>query len=183
VSADEVTAARLGVRHLAHLGHRRIGFAAGPRRYLPTQRKLEGYLLGLREAFGEADADLVVESVFSVEGGHVAAGELLDRGVTGVLAASDLMAIGALRAARERGLGVPEDVSVVGYDDIWPAAFTDPPLTTLRQPVRAMGPSAASALVAEITEPGSARGEYVFRPELIVRGSTGPCQTPVAIPT
>jgi LacI family transcriptional regulator, repressor for deo operon, udp, cdd, tsx, nupC, and nupG len=117
-----------------------------------------------------------VEAPYTVEGGHVAGARLLDEGATGLLAGSDLMALGAVRAARERGLGVPADVSVVGYDDIPLAPYTDPPLTTLRQPVRAIGAAVATMLSqrlggAEVPD----HGEYLFRPDLIVRGSTGPC--------
>ena len=83
------------------------------------------------------------------------------------------MALGAIRAARSRGLEVPDDVSVVGFDDSPLIAFTDPPLTTVRQPVLAMGHAAVSALVAEISGTPASRIELKFHPELIVRGSTG----------
>jgi LacI family transcriptional regulator, repressor for deo operon, udp, cdd, tsx, nupC, and nupG len=179
VSADEAAAAELGVRHLVDLGHRRIGLASGPRRYQPSQRRLAGYLRGIEAAFGSADESLVVDALYSVEGGQLAMSRLLELGVTGVLAASDLMALGAVRAVRERGLSVPGDVSVVGYDDTTLMAFTDPPLTTLRQPVRAMGEAAAAALV-QLMQHSGAPGEYLFRPELVVRGSTGPCRDRVA---
>jgi LacI family transcriptional regulator, repressor for deo operon, udp, cdd, tsx, nupC, and nupG len=180
VCADDVAAAELGVRHLADLGHRRIGFASGPQRYVPSQRKLAGYLRGVEGLGLGVDEELIAETVYSVEGGQLAMARLLDRGVTGVLAGSDLMALGAIRAAKERGLSVPEDVSVVGYDDIALAAYTHPPLTTLRQPVRAMGTAAANLLVAAIEGARSGPGaeEYVFRPELIARGSSGPCREP-----
>ena len=96
VCADDVAAAALGVRHLVDLGHERIGFAAGPLRYVPSQRKLDGYRRGVEAAGLQADDDLVVETVYSVEGGQVAMTRLLERGATGVLAGSDLMAIGAM---------------------------------------------------------------------------------------
>ena len=82
------------------------------------------------------------------------------------------MALGAIRAIREKGLRVPEDVSVVGYDDSPLIAFTDPPLTTVRQAVPAMGAAAVRALLDEINGTPAPRAEYVFRPELVVRGST-----------
>ena len=107
-----------------------------------------------------------------MEGGEAAAGRLLDRGVTGIVCGSDLMALGAIRAARQRGLSVPGDVSVVGYDDSPLIAFTDPPLTTVRQPVAAMAVAAVRALVDEINGHGAPHSEYLFRPELVVRGST-----------
>jgi alanine racemase len=117
--------------------------------------------------------EMVELSLFGVEGGFAAAGRLLDRGVTGIVCGSDLMALGAVRAARFRGLSVPGDVSIIGYDDSPLIAFTDPPLTTLRQPVREMSVAAVRALVDEINGHAAPRSEYVFRPELVVRASTG----------
>lgn len=174
ISCDDRAAGEMGVRHLAALGHHRVGLISGPERYLPVQRKLAGYRATMRELFGASDEDLVELSLFGVEGGHAAALRLLDRDVTGILCGSDLMALGAIRAARSRGLAVPGDISVVGYDDSPLIAFTDPPLTTLRQPVRAMSTAAVRALVDEIHGNASPNSEYIFRPELVVRGSTAP---------
>jgi DNA-binding LacI/PurR family transcriptional regulator len=171
ISCDDRTAGDLAVSHLAALGHRKIGLITGPDRYFPVKRKIEGYRaamarLGLPEA--------ISLSLFSVEGGDAAASRLLEQGVTGFVCGSDLMALGAIRAARQRGLQVPRDVSVVGYDDSPLIAFTDPPLTTLRQPVRAMAVAAVRALVDEIKGHPAPHSEYIFRPELVVRGSTAP---------
>ncbi len=94
--------------------------------------------------------------------------------MTGIVCGSDLMALGAIRAARARGLSVPGDISVIGYDDSPLIAFTDPPLTTLRQPVIAMSHAAVRALVDAIHGDALPNSEYVFRPELIVRSSTSP---------
>jgi alanine racemase len=126
----------------------------------------------------ETDLDELAElTLFGVEGGEAAAGRLLDRGVTGVVCGSDLMALGAIRAARQRGLSVPGDVSVLGYDDSPLMAFTDPPLTTMRQPVAAMAVAAVRALVDEINGHAAPHSEYLFRPELVVRGSTAVAPT------
>ncbi|MGH3433232.1 MAG: substrate-binding domain-containing protein, partial [Thermocrispum sp.] len=175
VSPDDREASRLAVNHLAALGHRRIGLAVGQRRYVPAIRKVSGFVGRCGELFGmpaeEADK-LVEESLFTLEGGHAAAGSLLDRGCTALVCASDLMAIGAIRAARERGLAVPGDVSVVGYDDSPLIAFTDPPLTTVRQPVQAMGQAAVRALLDEMAGTPTPHSELVFHPVLVVRGST-----------
>ena len=117
VSCDDRTSGELAVRHLAALGHRRIGLISGPSRYLPVQRKLAGYRAAMREVLGTTDAELdeLTElSLFGVEGGDAAASRLLDRGVTAIVSGSDLMALGAIRAARARGLSVPTDISVVG---------------------------------------------------------------------
>ena len=94
--------------------------------------------------------------------------------MTAIVCGSDLMALGAIRTIRQRGLSVPEDVSVVGYDDSRLIAFTDPPLTTVRQAVTAMGTAAVQALLDGINGTPAPRDEFVFRPELVVRGSTGP---------
>jgi alanine racemase len=175
MSSDDRLAGQIAVSHLVALGHRRIGFISGPLRFVAVQRKLEGYHAALRSQL-DVPADrldeLVSLTLFGVEGGEAAAGRLLDRGVTGIVCGSDLMALGAIRAARRRGLAVPRDVSVVGFDDSPVIAFTDPPLTTLRQPVSAIGFAAVRALVDEINGFGAPRSEYLFTPELVVRGST-----------
>jgi LacI family repressor for deo operon, udp, cdd, tsx, nupC, and nupG len=175
VSCDDRAAGELAVGHLVALGHRRIGLISGPERYMPVQRKIAGYRAAMTRLIGTTTAELdelIALSLFGVEGGAAAASRLLDRGVTGIVCGSDLMALGAIRAARQRGLSVPEDVSVVGYDDSPLIAFTDPPLTTVRQPVLAMAMAAARALVDEINGYPAPHSEYVFRPELVVRAST-----------
>ena len=171
VSCDDRLAGDLAVSHLVALGHRRIGMISGPNRFINTQRKLAGYRAAL-DREGLSSADLVSLTLFGVEGGEVAADRLLEQGVTGIVCASDLMALGAIRAARRRGMSVPRDVSVIGFDDSPLIAFTDPPLTTLRQPVSSMAVAAVRCLVDEIDGHGSPHSEYLFRPELVVREST-----------
>jgi alanine racemase len=172
ISCDDKQAAESAVAHLAALGHERIGFVSGPERFRAVQRKLEGYHAAMSRLLGDYDEELCALTLFGVEGGEVAAGQLLDQGVTGLVCGSDLMALGAIRAAHRRGLAVPRDLSVVGFDDSPLIAFTDPPLTTLRQPVAAMGNAAVRALVDEINGHAAPRSEYVFPAELVVRGST-----------
>jgi DNA-binding LacI/PurR family transcriptional regulator len=173
VSPDDRAAARVAVRHLAALGHRRIGLAVGPERFVPSRRKAEGFTEAVA-GLGPEVSGLVRHTLFTVEGGHAAAGALLEAGCTGVVCGSDLMALGVVRAARQRGLSVPGEVSVVGYDDSELNAFTDPPLTTVRQPVRAMANAAVDALLEEMGGNPVPRTEFVFQPELVVRGSTAP---------
>ncbi|MEU1624873.1 LacI family DNA-binding transcriptional regulator [Streptomyces sp. NPDC020096] len=175
ISADDRAAMWMAVRHLAGLGHERIGLAVGPARFVPVQRKLEGFAAAMESVLGldaEVSGALVQHSMFSVEGGQAAAGELLDRGCTAIVCGSDLMAFGAIRGARARGLSVPRDISVVGFDDSPLIAFADPPLTTIRQPVESMGAAAVSVLLEEISGNQAQRAEFVFEPELVVRGST-----------
>jgi DNA-binding LacI/PurR family transcriptional regulator len=117
---------------------------------------------------------LVQHSLFTVEGGQAAATALLEKGCTAIVCASDLMAFGAIRAARQRGLAVPADISVVGFDDSAFMNCTDPPLTTVRQPIEAMGRAAVEILAAQIGGGSVALDELLFEPELVVRGSTAP---------
>ena len=174
VSCDDRSASAQAVSHLASLGHRRIGFVSGPTRYVVVRRKRDGYLDALGAAGLSAIADLVVDTVFSVEGGRASMVQLLEHGATAVVAASDLMALGTVLGAREHGLAVPGEWSAVGFDDTTLMAYTDPPLTTIRQPVVAMCDHAARLLLDQLGGTPAIHREYLFRPELVVRGSTGP---------
>ena len=180
-STDDHDAMAIAVSHLAQLGHERIGLAIGPARYVPAARKQEGFVAAMHDVLGldvETAESWIAEGLFTVEGGAAAARQLLARGATAVVSGSDLMALGAVRAARELGHQVPGDVSVVGFDDSRLIQFLDPPLTTVRQPVGAMGAAAVSALVDAIDgRPVPAR-EYLYKPELVLRGSTGRAPAP-----
>ncbi|MDN5796433.1 MAG: LacI family transcriptional regulator [Intrasporangium sp.] len=174
ISNDDVASMGLSLEHLVELGHREVGLAVGPDRYVPVVRKIAGFRSSYQSLLGRSDVDGLIErSLFSVEGGATAAGRLIEKGCTAIVCGSDMMALGAIREARKRGLEVPRDFSVVGYDDSPLIAYTDPPLTTIRQSVVAMSEAAARALLDEIAGKPSPRAEYVFRPELVVRGSTG----------
>ncbi len=169
-SCDDRLAGQMAVSHLVSLGHERIGLISGPQRFIPVQRKIAGYRSAMEQYRLKPEIQL---SLFGVEGGHAAADQLLDRDVTAIICGSDLMALGAIRAIRARGLSVPDDVSVLGYDDSALIPFTDPPLSTLRQPVLAMSKAAVRAMTDAIDGQPAPHSEYVFRPELVVRGSTG----------
>ncbi len=175
ISNDDAAALDMAVSHLVSLGHRRIGLAVGQERFVPSIRKIAGFRRAMAEYAGVTDTDdLVVPSLFTIEGGQSAAQQLLDRGCTAICCGSDIMAIGAIRGARQRDLRVPEDVSIVGFDDSPMTAYLDPPLTTLRQPVRDMGLAAVENLLEEIGGVRAPRTELLYRPELVVRRSTGP---------
>ncbi|MFI6455492.1 LacI family DNA-binding transcriptional regulator [Streptosporangium amethystogenes] len=165
VSCDDVVAAEMALGHLRSLGHERIGMVLGPPDHVPSRRKLDA--AGL-------DPEFVEHTMFSLEGGHAATARLIRKGVTGVICASDVMALGAIRAARRAGLSVPGDVSVIGYDDSALMNCTDPPLTTLRQPIDAMGRAVVDLLAAQIDKALVPADELLFEPELVVRASTGP---------
>jgi len=177
LSTDDHEAMRLAVSHLVQLGHRKIGLAVGPRRFVPAGRKREGFVAALGRDLDMAPAEAegwVVEGLFSVEGGAAAARRLIEKGATAVVCGSDLMAMGAITAARELGRSVPADCSVIGFDDSRLIQFLDPPLTTIRQPVQAIGSAAVSALVDAIEGQPIPSHEYLYKPELVLRASTAP---------
>ena len=117
-------------------------------------------------------SDLVERTRFSLEGGHAAALRLIERGVTAIICASDPLALGAILAARRSTLSVPGDLSVVGYDDSALMSCTDPALTTIRQPLEAIGRAAVEMLTGQIEGSPVSADELFFEPELVARGST-----------
>ncbi|MFF5264286.1 LacI family DNA-binding transcriptional regulator [Actinomadura viridis] len=181
VSVDDALAMRMAVTHLADLGHERIGLAVGQHRLLPVIRKIEGFRSAMAGLPGGEPGDgAIAHSLYTSEGGQAAAAALLDEGCTAVVCASDLMALGAVRAVRARGLRVPGDVSVIGFDDSRMLVFTDPPLTTVRQPVTAMATAAVDLLMEAVSGRPQSRLVLEFQPELIIRGSTGAAPARVA---
>jgi DNA-binding LacI/PurR family transcriptional regulator len=173
VDADNRGGARQAVDHLARRGRRRIATITGPQDMGVGQDRLDGYRDGLRAA-GLAGDDLVEAGDFTEEGGAAAMGRLLERPgcpVDAVFAASDLMAAGALRRLRAAGRRVPDDVAVVGFEDSAVARYTQPPLTTVRQPIEEMGRQATRLLLAKVA--GEAAGMHlILDVELVVRAST-----------
>jgi alanine racemase len=178
VSCDDRYAAGLAVRHLASLGHQRIGFVSGASRLVVVGRKLDGYRSALAEAGRDLDDDLIVDTVFSVEGGRASTDHLVEHGATAVVAASDLLALGTILGAREHGLSVPAQWSAVGFDDTALMAYTDPPLTTVRQPIQTMCDHATRLLLDQLGGGTVVGREFLFRPELVVRASTAPAPAP-----
>jgi DNA-binding LacI/PurR family transcriptional regulator len=178
---DDVAGATTAVEHLIGLGHRRIGLIGGdtedPMRFTPPLHRRDGYLAALGGAGIEVDGALEVLGYFTPAGGEAAMRTLLDLDVppTGVFAESDEMAYGAIRAARRRGLRVPEDIAVIGFDDHAAAEFLD--LSTVRQPAAAQGAAVAQAILATLGGSSTTSIPTVMATELVVRGSTDPAAT------
>jgi LacI family transcriptional regulator len=173
VDVDNTNAARNMVSYLIRLGYERIATITGPRNMIAGADRLQGYLNALRERKVAHDADLIVESDFTEEGGYVAMQRLLPFAPDAVFAASDAMAVGALRALRDAGKRVPDDIAVTGFDDVPFAARTDPPLTTVRQPIQPMGSVAAETLITMISHPDGQPHRVLLPTELIIRASCG----------
>ncbi|MET4583186.1 DNA-binding LacI/PurR family transcriptional regulator [Conyzicola nivalis] len=169
VSTDDAVAVEQAWGHLTQLGHERIGLLLGPRDHMPSRRKLDA---ARRLAGGDLPPELVAHSQYSLEAGQAGATRLLGAGVTAIVCASDPLALGAIRAVKRAGLSVPADVSVIGFDDSSLMTSTDPPLTTVRQPIELMGRMVVDLLLAQIEGVDSEPDEYFFEPELVVRGST-----------
>jgi DNA-binding LacI/PurR family transcriptional regulator len=144
----------------------------GPEDHMPSRRKMAAFLADAERA-GLAAAP-VEHTLFSVEGGQAATTRILRQEVTGLICGSDVLALGAIRAVRRSGRTVPGDVSVVGFDDSAWLNCTDPPLTTVRQPIESMGKAAVALLVNQMETTVPRAEELLFEPELVVRGSTGP---------
>jgi len=175
---DERKAAAQMIDHVVALGHRRIGHVAGPLPHGGRAWRLAGYRDGLRRAGIAIDESLIVDGGFSFESGIAGAKRLLDLAdpPTAIFAANDDSACGVMHEAFERGLRIPDDLSVFGFDDTPTAHQVWPSLTTVRQPCRDMGRIAAEQLLAAIRDPGA--GQLVHVPyELKLRRSTGPAPT------
>src|SRR3954447_8700401 len=173
VSTDDAVAMEQAYAHLTYLGHERIGLIIGPLDHVPSLRKLHAFEQIAARIADAPEGQLVERTRFSIEGGHAAATKLLVGGATAIVCASDPLALGAVRAVRRAGRRVPADVSVVGYDDSVLMACTDPPLTTVRQPIEAIGRAAVEMLVGQVEGSPVADEELFFEPELVARGSTG----------
>jgi LacI family transcriptional regulator len=166
--------ARMAAKHLVELGHRSIGHISAPAEHPAAGQRRQGVRDALRSA--GLDEPLIAIGDGRVAGGASAAEALIAAGMTGIVAYNDLTAIGALRALRRAGIGVPEEVSVVGFDDIDLAAWTDPPLTTVRQPIGDLGRWAVNHLTDLLAGGRPGIGTTVLEPNLVVRGSTASAQ-------
>jgi LacI family repressor for deo operon, udp, cdd, tsx, nupC, and nupG len=175
ISVDDRSAVEQAFTHLRSLGHERVGMVLGPADHVPSARKLAAF-----EELGGAP-ELVERCTFSMESGQAAGRRLLRKGATGVICASDVIALGVVRAARREGYEVPDDVSIIGFDDSALMSCTDPPLTTVRQPIEAMGRSAVATLMNQIGGAPVSTEELLFEPELVVRASTGPVASVTAL--
>jgi DNA-binding LacI/PurR family transcriptional regulator len=168
VDVDNRAGGALAAEHLAARGCRRLGIISGPLEMAGALDRMSGF----REVTDRLGIEHVVAAgTFSVESGGRAMAELLEQGVDGVFASNDNMGVGAILEAQDRGLSVPGDVAVVGFDDSTPALMCRPTLTTVRQPIETMAAEMARLLLELLDDPGLPPSAHLFEPTLVVRGS------------
>lgn len=175
VIMDNVEGGYLTTRHLLQMGHRRVAHIAGPVLISSAQGRLAGYRKALAEAGLPYAEDLVRHASFTMDGGYQAALDLLTRASrpTAVFAATDMQAVGVLKAARELHIRVPEDIALAGGDDIDLAEFLEPPLTSFCQPSEEIGQEVVNILLSRINGDRDGFKQVVLKPRLIVRKSSG----------
>lgn len=174
VDVDNVEGARTAVAHLVEAGRQIVATIAGPADMAAGVDRLQGYRLAIEEAGRSRDVGLEVAGDFTQQGGANAMRRLLDAnpGIDGVFAASDLMAAGAIQVLRAAGRRVPEDIAVVGFDDSSIAAMTEPPLTSVKQPIEEMGREMVRLLLEHASHPGSVPRKVILATQLVRRRSS-----------
>lgn len=178
VRTHDAEGAAQAARHLARLGHKKIAHIHGPKTFRSAHERLRGFKEGLADFDLELSADLTMEAGYTYDSGKSAANQLLSRAnrPTAIFAGNDEMAIGIYSAARSAGLTVPDDLSIVGFDDTPMAARIAPGLTTVRLPIRDMGREAAIGLL-KLVEQKRGEDNQSFQPEIVIRESTAPITT------
>ena len=179
ISVDNDAGAYKAAVHLLGHGHQQIGIITGPENSPDSKGRLQGYKRALLDAGISLQQNMVVPGNFEYEGGQIAIHKLLEGNFppTAILAANDEMAIGAIDAAQQRGLRVPEDLAVIGFDDIQMSALTHPPLTTVRQPMQLLGEEAVKLLFGRLNNSNGLPHHEVLDTRLAVRQSCG-CPVP-----
>lgn len=182
VTVDNRAAGARAARHLLELGHRRLGVIAGPADVYSAAERLRGYEDAVREAGLSPDALVAVRTDLVEEQGRVALGRLLDLSPapTGILCVNDYLALAAVEEATRRGVAVPGDLSIVGFDDVEAARYVTPALTTIKMPWDGMARLAARILLESVHDRDVERAAVEMRTELVVRASTGPAPEPAA---
>lgn len=173
VCVDHVRGGYLAVNYLLRRGHRKIACITGPSNLIDSQQRLEGYIKALKEFGIPYDPELIVEGKYTFESGEQAINILFQKGsrVDAVFFFNDMMAIGAMKWLQAQGIRIPEDLSVIGYDDIFVDEFLSVPLTTIKQPTEQLGRVAACKIINKEVGHGSKEERIIFEPELIERKS------------
>jgi LacI family transcriptional regulator len=173
VDVDNIEGAHTAVSYLLRLGYQRIATITGPLNTTVGLDRRQGYLNALNERRQPLDPALIVEGDFTEAGGYLAMRRLLPHRPEAIFVASDTMALGALRALRNAGLAVPRDVALIGFDDLPSSAISDPPLTTIRQPIRRLGAQAVESLIDILARGSQPPRQIIMTTQLVIRDSCG----------
>ncbi|MDQ0223927.1 LacI family DNA-binding transcriptional regulator [Metabacillus niabensis] len=179
VSIDNISSSRKAVQHLISLGHTRIAHISGPFKYASSKDRYKGYEQAMLHNDLKIDSMLVQEGLFTFESGYNQMLKLLamEHPPTAIFAANDEMAMGVIKAAKERGLNVPNDLAVVGFDNISFSSIFDPALTTIAQPVYKMGELSMRLLLDQIRGNSQMKSQYILESDLVIRESCGGRET------
>ncbi|XTR39163.1 LacI family DNA-binding transcriptional regulator [Paraclostridium tenue] len=173
VSLDNEEGTYLGTKHLVGISHKDILYLSGPLKSEISINRLKGYKKALKESNIKFNEDLVIQGEYSFEWGYEVVKNLYEINFTAICAANDLIAIGAIKALKERGIKIPQDISIVGFDDIQTANIIEPQLTTIKQNSYDMGYESASILINNLENKEINNIEkMIFKPELVIRSST-----------
>lgn len=173
ISVDHLQGAYLATEHLIKLGHKKIGCITGPLILDDARQRLAGYKQALKDNGIKIDENLIFEGDYSFEKGKIGCDDLLAKNITAIFAANDFSAMGALASIKEHNLIVPRDISIVGYDDIAFASLLEVPLTTVRQPIDAIGQKATEVINHLVNSEENIDSKIIIlEPKLIVRSST-----------
>lgn len=177
VSVDNEQAAYEAVKYLIGLGHRRIGLVGCDTQYPSAEQRESGYKKALQDANIELDTDLIIRGDYGFRSGFNCAGKLMEHKPTAIFAISDMQAIGVIKALKGMGLSVPEDISVVGFDNVTFSEIYDPGITTVSQPTYKMGSKAMNILIDELKGVSKAPQQIIMKHELIIRDSARKIET------
>ena len=176
VQIDNAIYGESATSHLAKLGHKKIACITGPRDVTPSFDRVDGYKKALKLNNIPLREEYIVKGDFKPHGGYLAACKLMDTDdpPTAIFACNDLMAFGVIHAAAERNINIPRQLSIVGFDDIYLSTYSNPPLTTIKQPRHEMGDEAVNALVLRMKNPDRSARSILLQADLVVRSSTMP---------
>ncbi|MBD7910748.1 MULTISPECIES: LacI family DNA-binding transcriptional regulator [Clostridium] len=171
VFSDEVTATENGIEELIINGHREIGIIEGKEEFLSTKMRREGYLSAFKKFKIQINNDFIANGDFTVKGGYFAAKKIIDKNITAIFAFNDEMAVGAIKAIRENGLKVPEDISVLGFDGTEIGEFLTPSITTIKRPVGKIAKVATELLIRLINNEEIEKKKIYLDSELLIGNS------------
>lgn len=171
-STGDAMGIEAALHHLHDLGHERIALLSGKSHIIPARRKIDAYRKTMQQILPKV-TPMVYETFYTYEAAAAVTHDILTQGATAIITASDVQALGTIRTVRSLGMRVPDDISVVGFDDAQLMEHLDPALTTVRQPVNQICSAAVQSLFSQIATDHPVTGSFVYTPDLIVRSSTG----------